>query len=243
MKNTTRVHLLIDNNEDEMLTALYMQNVLKEAGIESKLCVGTDQLYWKDAIIIDNDGETVRLVWKLWTWDTIIQDYIDINKEHDVNNDHSTKHPRISDILLHEQINVIEPLWKVITSNKALLPVLCQMYPNHPNLLQSEWNLTNELKQIAFVKKPIVGRGGQNITLYNPGGDSVIAETTGNFSTRDSIYQELFPFENYNSYHPIIGSWIIRSNYAGFAVHEDQNLITNKNSPVTPCCIVWEEEK
>jgi glutathionylspermidine synthase len=251
MKITTRVHLLIDNNNDEMLVALYMQNAMKEVDIESKLCVGIDQLYWKDGTIIDSDGETVKLVWKSWTWDTIFQDYIDATKERGFNNDHSTKnldnlngqHPRISDIFLHEQIKVIEPLWKVITSNKALLPVLWHMYPNHPNLLHSESNLTNELKQISFVKKPIVGRCGQNITLYGPGGDSVVAETTGDFSTRDSIYQELFPLKNDHGYHAILGSWIIRGHFGGFVVREDQNLIINNNSSIKPCCIVWEEEK
>jgi glutathionylspermidine synthase len=74
-------------------------------------------------------------------------------------------------------------------------------------------------------------------------GDFVIAATTGHFSARDSIYQELFPLKNYDGYHTIINSWIIRRNCAGFCVREDQSLITNNNSPVTPCCIVWEEEK
>jgi glutathionylspermidine amidase/synthetase len=221
---------------------------MKEAGIESKLYVGTDKLYWKDDTIVDNDGETVKLVWKLWMWDTIFQDYIDAAKERGSDNDNSTKHlngqhPRISDILLNDQIKVIEPLWKVITSNRALLPVLWLMYPNHPYLLRSEWNLTDELKHTSFVKKPIVGRCGHNVTLYGPGGDSVLAATTGNFSNRDSIYQELFPLRNYDGYHAIIGSWIIRTSCAGFCAREDQSLIISNNSPLTPCCIIWEEEK
>ena len=29
----------------------------------------------------------------------------------------------------------IEPLWKTLLSNKALLAVLWEMYPGHPNLL------------------------------------------------------------------------------------------------------------
>jgi len=248
MNITTRVHLLIDDNEDEMLTALYMQNVMKEAGIESKLCVGTDKLYWKDATIVDSDGETIKLVWKLWTWDTIFQDYIDVNNERDADNDDVSKHlngthPRISDVLLNDQIKVIEPLWKVITSNKALLPLLWQMYPNHLNLLHTEWNLTDEIKHTSFVKKPIVGRFGHNITLYSPKGDFVIAATTGNFSDRDSIYQELFSLKSDNGYNKIINSWIIHGHFAGFGVREDQNLITNNKSPMMPCCIVWEEEK
>ena len=48
MNITGRVHLLTDNDNDEMLPALYMQNIMKEVGIESKLCVSTDKLFWKD---------------------------------------------------------------------------------------------------------------------------------------------------------------------------------------------------
>jgi glutathionylspermidine synthase len=93
------------------------------------------------------------------------------------------------------------------------------------------------------VKKPIVGHGGQNITLYGPGGDSVLAATTGHFSDRDSIYQDLISLKNTDGYYSIINSWIIRGYYAGFSVREDQNLIINNQSPMRPCCIVWEEEK
>ncbi|CAF3882401.1 unnamed protein product [Adineta steineri] len=254
MKITTKIHILIDDKRDEIFTALYMQNVMKEAGIESKLYIGTDNLYWKDDMIVDNDGEIIKFIWKLWMWETVFQDHIDVTKERDLVNSNSTdhilkwkpingEHPRISDILLHDRIKVIEPLWKVITSNKALLPILWSMYPNHPNLLLTEWSLTEELKHTSFVKKPIVGHCGQNVTLYGPEGNVVIAETTGNFSTRDNIYQELFPLKNYDGYYAIIGSWIIRGNFAGFSIREDRTLIIDHHSPVTPCCIVWDDEK
>ena len=243
LKLTSKVHLFIDDNEDERQMALYMQNLMKEAGIESKLCVGTGHLHWKDKIIVDSDGEAIQFVWKSWMWDAVFEDYLAATKEPALNNADSSKHPRISDVLLNDQIKVVEPLWKVITSNKALLPLLCQMYPNHPLLLRSEWNLTDDLKSMPYVKKPMVGRHGQNITIYGPNGEFVIAAREGHFSNRDSIYQEMFSQKSDHGYQHIISSWIIRGLYAGLCVHEDQNLITNDNSPMIPCCIVWEEEK
>jgi glutathionylspermidine amidase/synthetase len=226
-----------------------MQNVFREAGIESKLCIMTDKFYWKDSRIVDSDGVTVNVVWKLWMWETVFQDYIEATKERGLDDKNSKtfidgwkptdgEHPRLSDILLNDQIKVIEPLWKVITSNKGLLPVLWTMYPNHPLLLHSEWTLTDELKREPFVKKPIVGRCGHNVTLYENSGDSVIDETMGKFSARDSVYQQMFQLANYDGYHPIIGSWIIHDHFAGFCIREDQKLITDANSPVTACCLV-----
>lgn len=34
-----------------------------------------------------------------------------------------------------KQLKSVEPWWKLIIANKAILPLLWQMYPNHPNLL------------------------------------------------------------------------------------------------------------
>ncbi|CAF0904380.1 unnamed protein product [Didymodactylos carnosus] len=244
----TRIHIMIDNDKEERLTALYMQNVMNEAGINSKLCTMTDDFYWKDSTIVDSDGELVKIVWKLWMWETIFRDYVEVQKERSLNNGNrwspvNGEHPRLSDILLNDRIKVVEPLWKVITSNKALLPVLWSMFPNHPNLLHSEWTLTNELRQAPYVKKPIVGRCGQNVTLYDANGNSVMDETTGKFSDRNCIYQELFALKNYDGYYAIICSWIISGLFTGFCIREDNKLITDGDSPITACCIVWKEEE
>ena len=234
-----RVHILIDKDQEELLTAYYMQNVLKEANIDSKLCIMTDDLYWKESKIIDNDGYEVKLVWKLWMWETVFSNYIQCEEEGTVNRKIDNEHPYLCQVLLNDRIKVIEPLWKAIPSNKAILPILWSLHPNHPNLLYSEYELNDRLKQVPFVKKPIVGRCGHNVTLYDVNGNSVIDETKGKFINRNCIYQELFPLKNFDGYYPIIGSWIVRGLFAGFGIREDKKLITDAESPVTACCIVW----
>ncbi|CAF3771779.1 unnamed protein product [Rotaria sordida] len=247
MNIKSRVHLLIDNDPEEMLTALYMQQVMNEAGIvDTKLCTMTNDLYWKDGKIEDSNGRIVTMIWKLWMWDTIFNDYFNVQKERGLDVDNGThwiptngEHPHICDIFLNDQIQVIEPLWKVITSNKALLPILWSMYPNHPHLLRSEWTLTDTLKCSGYVKKPIVGRCGQNVTLYNNDDESVIDETMGNYVNRNCIYQELFNLKCFDGYYCIFGSWILCGHFTGFCIREDQKLITDVESPITACCIVW----
>lgn len=34
-----------------------------------------------------------------------------------------------------EKLRSFEPFWKLVMANKAMLPLLWSMYPNHPNLL------------------------------------------------------------------------------------------------------------
>lgn len=234
---TSKVHLFVDNNQNEILTGLYMQNVLKDAGLQSKLCIGTDHLSWKDESIVDDQGEIIRFAWKSWMWEQIFEDYLNTTKYQE------KCVPRLSDIFLNDQIQVIEPLWKVITSNKALLPLLYQIYPIHRNLLSSHLNLSEHMKETGYVKKPIVGRHGQNITLFDGKTNSIISQTSGQFSARHSIYQELFSLPCNHGYYPIVNSWIIGNSYAGLCVREDEHLVTNDQSSMIPCCIVWEEEK
>ncbi|CAF0718212.1 unnamed protein product [Adineta steineri] len=237
--NIKRIHLLIDNDQDEILTSLYMQEVLKQANIDSKLCILYDDLYWKDSKIVDSDGNQVELIWKTWMWESVFSDYADAEKTGKLNQKINGEHPRLCEILLNDDIHIIEPLWKVIPSNKAILPVLWSMFPNHPNLLCSEWTLTDDLKRSGYVKKPIVGRCGHNVTLYDTNGESVLDETQGKFTDRNCIYQKIFSLPKHDDYYAIFGSWIIHGLFAGFGIREDKRLITDADSPVTACCIAW----
>ena len=48
------------------------------------------------------------------------------------------------------ELRSIEPWWKLIIGNKALLPLLWSMYPNHPSLLP------------AYYSDPMTEMGGAN---------------------------------------------------------------------------------
>jgi glutathionylspermidine synthase len=54
-----------------------------------------------------------------------------------------------------------EPIWKMILSNKAVLPILWELFPNHPNLLPAyftEEEAKMNLSEHGYVKKPIFGK-------------------------------------------------------------------------------------
>lgn len=81
-----------------------------------------------------------------------------------------------SDPLLgHDLADVesFEPFWKIILGNKAILPLLWQMYPNHPNLLPAYFENPKELfgtfkfdrafEDEHWVSKPLYGREGLGV--------------------------------------------------------------------------------
>lgn len=54
----------------------------------------------------------------------------------------------------------LEPAWKSIISNKALLPLLWEMFPDHPNLLPAYFAEDDHPQMDKFVVKPIFSREG-----------------------------------------------------------------------------------
>ena len=85
-----------------------------------------------------------------------------------------------------DAITLFEPAWKMVLSNKGILPVLWEMFPGHKNLLPSYFDQSR--LGDSFVKKPLFAREGANIEFRR--GDSVIS-TEGTYGSEGFIYQEL----------------------------------------------------
>ncbi len=64
----------------------------------------------------------------------------------------------------------------MLLSNKGILPVLWELYPGHPNLLEARFDSPGGMT--SWVRKPLLGREGANITLHSPGADIETEETT-----------------------------------------------------------------
>lgn len=223
------VHILIDNDEEEIYSAWYIQEVFQKAGVECKVLIGLDFKH-ENGKFFDPDQQEIKTVWKMWNWETVISDYSAPRVEGKV---------KLSDLLLDDNIEVYEPIWKLVTSNKALLPVLWELFPGHPNLLRAEWNIDGYLADKAYVKKPIVGRCGQNVQIFKQGGEKV-EEMEGKYAARDHIYQEVFEIQTFDGYHPVIGSWVVGRKHAGFGIREDTKLITDHESPYGCCRVIPE---
>ena len=65
----------------------------------------------------------------------------------------------------------IEPPWKAILSNKGILPLLWEMFPNHPNLLPAYFEDDPKAAKLgsSFVRKPLYSREGANVALVSAG--------------------------------------------------------------------------
>lgn len=131
-----------------------------------------------------------------------------------------------------------EPPWKMLLSNKAILPVLWQKYPNHPNLLPAFFE--NDKPAIdfrhRFVKKPILGREGANVQFAGTFTDSLISGShhAPQYDADGYIYQEFATLPNFQGWHPVIGSWVIGDAASGIGIREDRTIVSGNGSHFVP---------
>ncbi len=240
------IHLLVDPSApDELYHALYMRATMRAAGITCPLItdLGTLKRDPQTAIVRDAEGLPVRRVWKTWAWETAFDE---LRAELAGGRAPARRRARpgglgLSDVLLDPEVLVYDPLWTVIPNNKAILPVLCELYPDSPWLLRSGYELDRDFLRRGHVAKPIVGRCGENVTLVDA--ETGISEATeGRFGDRPRIYQELCPLPR------IAGRWIqlsgftVSGRYAGAVLRAEDTPIITGDSDVVALVVVPDGE-
>ena len=199
---------------EDLTNAEYMRDCAIQAGLKTKL-IFMDDIGWNDddEIFADLENFPVKNIFKLYPWEWLISDEFSEN------------------ILVDKNRTFwIEPAWKMILSNKAILPVLWELFPDHPNLLPAYFEENN---MEEYVKKPILSREGANINIISNG--KIIESSEGGYGKEGFIYQEYFslPVFSDNNY-PLIGSWIIGQEPAGIGIRESNQLITDNISRFIP---------
>lgn len=241
------LHIMQDNDLEETYHALFMQEAIERAGIECKVLQGVHGLHWRhDGAIVDADGVEVRWVWKTWAWETAL-DQIRAECEHDeellgsYQFDQVRDHPpRLVDVLLRKEVMVFEPLWTLIPSNKAILAVLWQLFPDHPYLLETQFALNASLQGKGYAAKPIAGRCGHNISIVDQG--EVLAATAGRFEHQDVIYQELCLLPQVDDWRVQVCSFTVGGSFAALCMRVDGSNVITKASDVMPLRIIGDDE-
>ena len=233
------LHIMRDDDPEEAYHALFMKRAIEAAGIPCRIVVGTEGLsFGADGRVVDGEGLPVAWVWKTWSWETVL----DRLREREAGEGDGivlggTAHPGLADVLLDPRVTVFEPLWTLVPSNKAILPILWMLTPNHPYLLQAGFDLDPAMVAKGYVSKPIVGRCGGNIRIFAPG-RGLVAEKPGQFGDKPQIYQELFPMPRIGGRNVQVETFAVAGRYAGGCVRADSQAIIDTRSAVLPLRIV-----
>jgi glutathionylspermidine synthase len=116
----------------------------------------------------------------------------------------------------------VEPAWKMLLSNKALLAALWHLYPQHPNLLPAYLNEPGPLKE--WVAKPLHGREGDNIKIHAHG---INLEQPGGYGREGWCYQQYHPLPDFDGNHPVLGLWVVDGESVGCGIRESDGPVTD----------------
>lgn len=237
------VHIMQDNDDEENYHALFMQRALTQAGFKSKIIHGLEGLHWdKRGRLVDYENNLIKCVWKTWAWETVLEQLRQETEELQhvalpIRTGHPDNHIRLIDVLLRPEITVFEPLWTVITSNKAILPVLWSLFPHHRYLLEATFELNDHLTQIGYAIKPIAGRCGGNIELID-NQEQILDKTHGKFTKQENIYQQLWCLPKIDNRYIQICTFTASGHYGGACLRSDTSLVIKGKSDMQPLRII-----
>jgi glutathionylspermidine synthase len=124
----------------------------------------------------------------------------------------------------------IEPIWKMMWSNKALLAILWELNPGHELLLPAYLDGPRDLT--SFVRKPLLGREGAGIAVVQNG--TCVEGSLGGDSASHYVYQALAPMAQAAGKTAVFGSWLVDGEPAGMGIRESRGPVTNNTSCFVP---------
>ena len=207
------------DTEEDRGTVQYLEDCANAASIATKFVYVEDIGRDADGNFTDLDDQVINWMFKLYPWEFMFEE-------------------EFGTYLGKNNIRWLEPPWKSILSNKALLPMLWKMFPNHPNLLPSffEDELHLAKDHTSLVKKPIFSREGANISIIN--NQSEIVTSDGPYGSEGFIYQATHMLPKFEQNHTLIGSWLVDDQAAGISLREDSGPITQDMSRFLPHIIL-----
>lgn len=201
-----------DHTEDFM-TVKYLEDCAVQAGLQTRFLYVDEISSDMQNRFCDPEGRPIDSIFKLYPWEWLFQEefgqYLPLQQ--------------------NWEINWVEPAWKAILSNKMLLVILHELFPDSPYILPARFN---QKLSGSYVRKPIFSREGANITIIK--NDVVLEETGGEYGAEGFIYQEYTELPNYSGNVPVIGSWLIGGVPAGMGIRESSGLVTTNTSRFVP---------
>ncbi len=215
---------------EDAMTVGYLLETAQQAGLVCHM-EPIEGIGWQDrGGFLDRSGQRIRTCFKLYPWEWMI---------------HEEFGPRAV-----ERMGVgrgmtqwIEPIWKMLWSNKGLLVALWECFPGNEYLLPAFFADDMPAEEApVHVVKPLLAREGANARVVDPAGIIVAEGPDQGYGEEGFVAQQYFdlPAFAYDGpgstgvTRPVIGSWVVDMNACGIGIRESDGLITNNLSRFVP---------
>ncbi|MDT9683244.1 glutathionylspermidine synthase family protein [Streptomyces sp. TRM76323] len=205
------VHSEGDEIGEDLMTVAYLRETAEQAGIATE-ALSVEQIGWDrlSGRFVDDRLRFIRSCFKLYPWEWLVTDEFGPYVLDTLDNGGGTG-----------STCWIEPAWKMLLSNKALLAVLWELYPGHPHLLPAYLDGPRELAaEGGYVAKPLLGREGAGVTVHEPGAPPAVRP-------EPCCYQALAPLPDFDGNRVVLGAWVVEDEAAGLGIRESSGLVTD----------------
>ncbi|MGV9343363.1 glutathionylspermidine synthase family protein [Streptomyces spiralis] len=215
-------HSAADELGEDLMTVAYLKETAEQAGLDTDW-ISMEEIGWDplSGRFVDNGLRFIRSIFKLYPWEWLTTDRFAGHVLDTLDNGGGTG-----------STLWIEPAWKMLLSNKALLAVLWELYPGHPNLLPAYLDGPREpAATTGWVAKPLLGREGEGVTVHEPGTEPVVRD-------EPCCYQALAPLPAFDGNHVVLGAWVVGDESAGLGIRESAGLVTDEYARFLPHVIL-----
>jgi len=202
-----------EESAEEWAHATYYRDLAQQAGIQTR-AIDLAQIGWDGRNFVDEAAGAIHFLHKLYPWEWMIRDHF-------------------GPYLMQDSCGVLEPPWKALLSDKAILAVLWELFPGHPNLLETVMGRVT-LPGGDCVQKPCLGREGANVAMLRKG--LTMASTPGPYAPEEArfVTQALAKLPQRQGWNALVGSWVVGDAPAGIILRESREAILRDTSRVVP---------
>ena len=219
-----RLHLLhttAEQSGEDFMTIGYMTETARAANLMCELMAIESLGFVEDEGFVDLSGNAVRTAFKLYPWEWMMgEEFAQAALE------------RMGD--QPGQTLWIEPIWKMLWSNKGILPVLHRLFPENPHVLPAYFDGEQPDSLTSFVRKPLLAREGANAVAVLDG-KVVERGPDQDYGEEGFVVQQYTDLGDYGGgARPVLGVWTVDVEPAGLGIRESDGLLTTNTSRFVP---------
>ena len=222
--NKTVYFIASSTDKEEQLVLSSIFQGLKRHNIKYKLSYDTNPIIEsRNGILFDKETkEKIDILYKTHPWYCIFR-----NLNCGLENCKS-----IYRYCLNKKTKIVEPMWKTVMGNKALLPYVYSLNRSNPYLIPSSFDPFDECFEDDewIIEKGLTGRGSMSTRTIRR---KDIKERKNNV-----IYQRIFTENKYKGKYYIMGSYIVGKKFSGMFIKQSEKMINEYSCNVIPVRIL-----
>ncbi|ENS3508313.1 glutathionylspermidine synthase family protein, partial [Campylobacter jejuni] len=166
----------VAGSKEEEITTKLLAHIANEAGFQTNFSFVDEVEFSEEGIF--KEGENYEYWFKLIPWEDIAIEEGELAM-------------LLTQIMRNQRAIILNPAYTLLFQSKGILKILWELYPNHPLLLETK---DTPLEGKNYVKKPVFGREGANISIIKDG--KTLHENVGPYGNNKAIYQEYVEFNS-----------------------------------------------